>query len=408
MAGAMAFASTSQAQDIGAPSRVSEAGMDQAGELERLKMQAAEMQAQIDRLQKRSDEQEATKKAPSWADNTKISGRMYFNFSRIDQKANDVPVAGTDDSSNFEIKRLYLGIDHRFDDVFSTNLTTDLTWSSGVGATLFVKKAYLQAKLDDALTVRLGADDMPWIPFVDGIYGYRHIEPSVTDRTKLGGSTDWGVHARGKVAGGLIEYAASLVNGAGFRNPPGLGGSNRTRSLDVEGRVNLNYHGFVFGLGGYAGKLGKNVRRDPADASPAINTATRVNAMVAYRSGRFSIGGEYFRAKNWNNVTGLIATATDVKSEGWSVLSSVKLAPKWNVFGRYDHVQINDLADTNDRYWNAGIQYSPIGAIDLALVVKRSVAENGAIGTSNGIVGVPGRGSRGTYDEVGLFGQYRF
>jgi len=408
-ASSLAFASAAQAQDAPeAPVETAEVQSDAATQLEFLKAQLEGLQAQISELQKKSDKNEATWKTASWVNETKISGRMYFNFSNIAQKNNGVIVPGTDKTTNFELKRFYLGVDHKFDDTFSANLTTDVTWSSGIGATLYIKKAYLQAKVDDALVIRLGANDMPWIPFVEGLYGYRHIDQTVSDRTKFGTSSDWGIHASGKVAGGLLEYAAAVVNGEGYRNPPGVGGNNRSRSLDVEGRVNLNYKGFVVGVGGYTGKLGKDVKTAANLPSTAINTASRINAVVAYKSDLFTVGGEYFRAKNWNNVTGSISPTLNIKSDGWSGFASVKFMPKWSAFGRYDHVRTNKLINTKDDFWNVGIQYSPAKIVDLALVYKRDVAENGAVSTGNGTIGAAGVGSRGTYDEIGLFGQFRF
>src|SRR5262249_13658859 len=109
---------------------------------------------------------------------------MYFDFTTIDNEHN-----GVDDAANgfsFDFKRFYVGIDHKFNDVFSANLTTDAAFNSSAGnAEVFVKKAYLQAKLADEFIVRLGATDMPWIPFAEGAYGYRHIEQTVVDRSKF-------------------------------------------------------------------------------------------------------------------------------------------------------------------------------------------------------------------------------
>jgi hypothetical protein len=40
------------------------------------------------------------------------------------------------------VKRFYLGVDHKFNDVWSANLTTDFNYVSGDGETnLLVKKA---------------------------------------------------------------------------------------------------------------------------------------------------------------------------------------------------------------------------------------------------------------------------
>lgn len=396
----LAFTTAAQAQDNDAPVEQAELTTDNAADLAFMKAQLEALQAQIAELQKKSDKNEATWKSASWVNETKISGRMYFNFSNISQKNNGVVVPGTDNTTNFDLKRFYLGVDHKFDSVFSANLTTDVTWSSGVGASLYIKKAYLQAKLDDALVLKLGATDTPWIPFVEGLYGYRHIENTVSDRTKYGTSSDWGIHASGKFADGKIEYAAAVLNGGGYRNPPGVGGTNRTRSLDLEGRVNVNIADFVVGVGGYTGKLGK-------DKTPGVdvNRATRFNAVAAYKGKMFTAGLEYFAAKNWTQSNPLLA---DVKAEGFSAFGSVKFMEKWSAFGRYDWVKTNKTINTRDEYFNVGIQYSPAKIVDLALVYKRDVAENGTVGTSNGTIGAAGVGSRGTYDEIGLFGQFRF
>ena len=66
-----------------------------------------------------------------WAASTSISGRIYFNASTISQKSNGIAQAPS--GTGFNIKRLYVGIDHKFDDVFSMNVTTDI--SNVVGRT---------------------------------------------------------------------------------------------------------------------------------------------------------------------------------------------------------------------------------------------------------------------------------
>jgi hypothetical protein len=58
-----------------------------------------------------------------------------------------------------------------------------------------------------------------------------------------------------------------------------------------------------------------------------------------------------------------------------------------------------------DHYFNVGVDYKPIAPLDFALVYKRDRANNGFISTSNGNIGGL---DRGTYDEIGLFGQLVF
>jgi len=41
---------------------------------------------------------------------------------------------------------------------------------------VFVKKAYVQAKVSDAFAAQLGSADLPWVCSPESFYGYRYIE----------------------------------------------------------------------------------------------------------------------------------------------------------------------------------------------------------------------------------------
>jgi len=358
-----------------------------------------------------------------WWDSTSVSGRMYFNFSTLDTKSNGVKPtgAGSNNGTGFNIKRFYLGVDHTFSPIFAGNVTMDVSNVVGqtsnnnftatgspagsnlpglVGRGFYIKKAYLQAKLDPAFIIRLGSADLPWIPYAENQYGYRHIENTVADRTNFGTSADWGIHVLGDLAGGLVSYQVSVIDGGGYRNV------KVSNSVDVEGRVSLNYKGFYAAAGGYSGKRGNNV-----EGASTPNTATRLNLLAGYKNKLFNAGVEYFHAKNWNTVT----STTDDKSDGWSAFGNVNFAKTWSVFGRYDWVKPTKLTNDNlkDQYYNVGIQWEPVKIVDLALVYKHDRVVNGTFGTQNGTIGGANptgalTGGRGTYDEFGLFGQLRF
>jgi type II secretory pathway pseudopilin PulG len=401
--------------------------------------QAAQTQAAAAQAAVPTEVKTALAKQPkaknAWANDTTISGRMYFNFSNIDAKANGVKSTGN--GTGFNIKRFYLGVDHTFDSTFSANLTMDASnvvgnTSNGnfpgapsngtcttlpctpainnnvalVGRGFYIKKAYLQAKLNPALIIRLGAADLPWVPYAENQYGYRHIENTLIDRISFGTSADWGVHVLGDLAGGLLSYQVSVVDGGGYRNV------KVTNSVDVEGRVSAQYKGAYAAIGGYTGKRANDVQ-----GTATHHTAQRGDAMIGYKNKLFNIGGEYFTAKNWNSVT----TVSQDKAEGYSVFGNVNFAPKFSVFGRYDWVRPNKLGtaasqntNTRDHYYNMGIQYEPTKIVDLAIVYKRDSVDNGTISTQNGTIGganpaaSPLVGGHGTYNEIGVFGQFRF
>ncbi|MEO8547889.1 MAG: porin [Sphingomicrobium sp.] len=406
LASAAAVASPAVAQNSG-PSSVANAPST-ADDIAALREQIQIMQAQLDKLQAAQSAQpvpptaappaqaQAKADVPGWAKDTTIGGKAFFNVSSINHKSD-----GLDQSDNgvqTDVKRFYLTVEHRFDKVFSANLTTDFRYNTNgtsKDVLVYVKKAYVQAKLAPEFFVRVGSADLPWVPFVEDIYGYRYIENTLIDRTKYGTSADWGVHAGGTFGDGIVSYAVSAINGAGYKTL-----SRSSNTVDLEARISSKpMKNIVLGVGGYTGKLGKSA----ANLPNTEHRATRLNAVAAYVDSRVRAGVEYFTAKNWNNVT---TVATD-KTSGWSAFGSFAFTPKIAVFGRYDWVNPNQETNgpLNENYFNVGVSLQPVKNIDLALVYKRDSAKNGVISTSNGNIG----GSiDGTYDEFGVFSQVKF
>jgi hypothetical protein len=344
--------------------------------------------------------QAAVKSAPKaeiagWAANTKIGGKAFLNVSSIDHESDGIDQ--TDNGVQTDVKRFYVSVDHKFDNVFSANVTTDFRYNTNgtsKDVLVYVKKAFVQAKLSDAAIFRVGAADLPWVPFVEDLYGYRYVENVLIDRTKYGTSTDWGVHFSGSVMNGKLSYAASAINGAGYKTL-----SRSSNTIDLEGRVSFKPVDFlVFGVGGYTGKLGKS-----SDVTDTEHRATRVNAVAAYVGKRGRLGVEYFRAKNWNNVMTPFSDVTD----GWSAFGTFNVNKKVALFGRYDWVDPNKRTNDSlrENYFNLGASYAVANGVDVALVYKRDRAENGFISTSNGTIGGI---DDGTYDEFGVFTQIKF
>jgi hypothetical protein len=339
----------------------------------------------------------------SWFANTTVGAKSFFNVSDIHQISIDATGKKTKnvpDGTQTELKRAYVIIDHKFNDVFSANITTDFRYGSNgltKDTTVFVKKAYIQAKLDPALLIRIGESDLAWVPFAEGLYGFRFVENTLIDRTKFGTSTDWGVHVSGALGNNFVTYQVSAINGQGYKTL--ARSSDRT---DVEGRIGVNpTKNIALGVGAYVGKLGKIGGHLAGTATP--HKAKRVNAVGVYTDKRIRLGVEYFAAKNWNNVT----TSSQDKSDGWTTFGSFAFTPQIIAFARYDWVTPSkDLTPAlKDHYYNVGLDYKPLPPLDFALVYKRDRANNGTIATSNGTIG---GSDYGTYGEFGLFGQLVF
>ena len=390
---------------------------------------------------------------PGWWNNTQVHGTAFMDLTDINQQphpsasANNV-LNKNENGFNFDIKRFYISIDHQFNDMFSANVTTDFTYDNAtatvagtpaqtltvsgctpmapatkctvtVPATasqtlvtgdkvgqLYLKKAYLQAKFSDALMVRVGSADLPWVPYVEGIYGYRYVENTLIDRTKYGTSADWGVHVLGTIPVDPMlsfNYQISAINGLGYKQP-GLGTVNRSNTMDFEGRVGAVIAKKInVAVGGYSGKLGQDVQ-----GVVAPNTSERFDAIVAYVDPVIHAGFEYFWAKDDMAANVTAKAGTNITTQGYSIFGAYNFTPQIALFGRYDWVKPNStVSNFTDNYYNVGVSYEPTKIVDFALVYKRDSVDNGALGTSNGTIGA-GSGKTGTYDEVGVWTQFKW
>ena len=352
-------------------------------QLEQNSQTNAELQAKVDQLQQdsRTDAQQALSTQQTltqmqhsdWANTTKISGTSFIDFTNIDQTKNGTK---TDSSgTGLDVKRFYLQVDHQFNDTWSADLTTDFNYVSSDSETqLFVKKAYLQGAFSPLATLRVGSAGMAWIPFVEDYYGYRFVENTFIDRLKFGNSADWGMHVLGD--NGVFNYQVSMVNGGGYKNP------TRSNSVDFEGRVGVQpVAGLMIAVGGYSGDLGKDT-----DSSPALHTASRVDAMIAYKNDNLRVGTEWFKADNWNNV---VSVPTD-SADGYSMWASYDWGAA-SIFARYDHAHTSKDLDPSltDKYYNIGVGFPITKGVRMAVAYKdETLRDNSSIDTKTKEFGV--------------------
>lgn len=375
--------------------------------------------------------------ATKWAANTSVSGEMFLNLSNITQHSGGAnnPASG----AGVNLKRAFIGLNHRFTNKVSAAILLDadnvtgqpstvnpLNSASGlVGKGVYVRNAYAEVKLHPALTIRLGAAEMPWISYAEGAENQRHVERSLLERVGYGNPADWGLHLSGdflRQGSTSLSYGLAVVNGGGYRQ------ARVTKSMDIEARLSGTWNGFYAAAGGYYGKRGNDIESIAGTTASSFRTATRIDFMGGYKSSVIGIGGEYFYARDWNNVAvnpALFALSQDTAS-GWSGFAHYNLSRQWRAFMRYDQVHPNRMTvrDLQDDLFVGGLQFSPLKYVDLALVYKRETVNGGSLATSNGVIGcgttatpnafatVSGPSAlckgNGTYDEVGLFTAIRF
>src|SRR5882757_2567925 len=170
--------------------------------------------------------------------NTTVGGQAFFDVSHIqleNENAAGKKVDAGPTGTGFDIKRFYLIADHKFNDVWSADITLDAQYSTASTATVttptgtttaltnqnssggvtevMIKKLYLEGKLSDALVLHAGSYTSPWAPFVESLYGYRYIEKTSLDRLGFANTADWGLNATGTFGQNLVNYSISVVDG---------------------------------------------------------------------------------------------------------------------------------------------------------------------------------------------------
>jgi len=337
-----------------------------------------------------------TPKAAKAADypNSKLGIRIYADFSSKSNKDSATGIKSSDSGQGVDVKRTYFTFTQQFDPVWSAVYQSDIGDQGAKRYDVFVKKAFIQAQIAPMAAFRLGSADTAWIPYVEGVYGLRYVEQTITDHLSFGTSADWGFHITGTSP--LWGYQISAENGRGYSNP------TRSKSVDFEGRLSVTpIAGLNIAVGGYSGKRGLET-----DAVAAKHTATRQDALIAYNTEYFKVGGEYFAAKNWNNVT---TVATD-KADGYSIWGQANFNPTWSLFGRYDNSKPSkDLKPGLEfTYYNAGLQWTVNKAFAASLVYKYAEVKGGTLGTGNGTIGSVSTNDKGKYSEIGVFTVYNF
>jgi len=251
-------------------------------------------------------------------------------------------------SKAFELKRVYLGYDHNFSENISGRVIFDVG-NPGFGKlemTAYVKNAYLRYR-KDRLNIHFGMISTTQFKVQESAWGYRYLEKSFQDEYNFNASADIGVSAAYEITD-FLHADVIIANGEGYKK--------------VETDSTLRY-----GAGITVTPAAGLTLRAYYDFSSNMNAQQSVATFLGYENDRFSLGAEY-----------MIQLQPDFISErqwtGLSFFGTLILSDRWQLFGRYDMLSSNTIANETEN-WNfegdgsmiiAGLQYSPVRGIKLA------------------------------------------
>lgn len=265
-----------------------------------------------------ADAKPAEAKKPTLGE-VKTSGVVYLDYIY------DVDDLGKGEGFNrFDIERAYLSFDSNIAENAKVRVRTDVynntksvSFTSGDGKdvkvgsyydgwTVRIKNAYVDLKMIPMTTVSFGVIGTPWIPAVEGAWGYRFVKPTLTDAEKLMASADFGVSLDFKIPQNYGDIVLAVVNGNGYSK------IEDDKYKDIVPMITITPlpNDAVFkklALSGYY-YLGKKASGDESVDK------TRGGGMVSFGYDFINVGGEFDVSKD-----------VDVNGMGFSGFGEVKL-----------------------------------------------------------------------------------
>ncbi len=148
-----------------------------------------------------------------WYENLRISGSVIGDAYWVVEH-HDPTIS---EQNGFWLRRAYLTFDYRIAEHWSGRLRFEGN-SPGdfkTNATIqpFIKDASLAWKGEN-VDVLFGISPSPTWDFIESFWGYRAVEKTPLDLYRMGSSREFGLAAKGRLAGGKVAYHATFGNGS--------------------------------------------------------------------------------------------------------------------------------------------------------------------------------------------------
>ena len=306
--------------------------------------------------------QEAKDKIPL-LENTTISGEWFLGFGYNDNT----------EISTFHLKRGYLTIKTRLNDIFSVRYTQDITTDtegSDMG-NVEMRLKYLLLRVDlkniDFLKntfLEFGLVHRPWVEYEQKIMGYRVQGKMFTDRYDLVSTADFGVSFAGLIGGEINQEFQDRVSSyypgrygsfsLGVYNGGGYHSLEKNNNKIIEGRLSLRpLPDFMPGFQvSYTFSYGKsNTPWNNADYRLNVfhlsSVSEKHKLMLQFYSGLGGYNGDYTDEDGFS-----------YRNEGYSGFAEIMIPnTKFAVFSRYDKFISHQDSDRIQNTFIAGLTY---------------------------------------------------
>ncbi len=273
----------------------------------------------------------------AYSQNVTLSGLIYADYEYLISTPDDE----AKDENAFGYRRVYLTVDSKISDKFSTRVrfeANDGSTTSQGNPAPFIKDLYIKWK--DAFakghSLTFGVSSPPSFTVAEKVWGFRSLEKTILDRNKIVSSRDMGIVARGPITtSGSVKYGVMLSNNESVR-------AENDKNKRVYGQLEF-----------YPGKV--LVATLGSDFATFSGGGQRLNSnlFVGARTDGFTAGVEGYRSS-----TAFEENISDEVEYGVALFARATISKTVEVVGRVDRVTNNDT-DITESFALAGFSIKP-------------------------------------------------
>ncbi len=166
-----------------------------------------------------------------------------YSYQDVPKVADNSPQKKSINPNSFDITRAYINVTGSLSHWFSFRVTPDVAKETGSGSSLSgsqtfrIKYVYGQVNFDDFLPrgswLRIGAQQTPFIDYIDGISRYRFQGPTFTDREGFLASSDYGISTQIAFPMNYGEVQVGVYNGDGYTSTNDQRGLNDQKAIQI-------------------------------------------------------------------------------------------------------------------------------------------------------------------------------
>lgn len=282
----------------------------------------------------------------------RLSGLAFVDYAYI-VSDEDPDLEG---ANSFDYRRLYLTADSDISDDVRVRARLEAQGRATTEAgrpSPFVKDLWIRWQYaESGHRAILGVQPPPLFDFSEDVWGYRSLDRTLIDRSRIRSSRDFGVRLDGPLGmGGDLRYHAMIGNGRGVR--PEADGE---QGKQVYGQVTYRGGPLRFSLGAdYTTEI-----PNLPDAEP--QSGARVSGLVGAVTEQIRVGIEGFYARTEFDTAGLESR----EGIGVSVFGVVNTSAKMSVIARYDYLDPDvtfgrdEITASDEHYLLGAVAYRPI------------------------------------------------